>query len=131
MRAQQTSVRRAPVKFKVGQHVRISQEILKFAKGGEQNYTTEIFHIHKEVPRTPRPVYELVDLLGKHMEGQFYAEELSPVIVTKKKVYHIDKKLRKRVRNGSREVYVKWRGYPKEINSCISAKAVKKHGIWK
>jgi hypothetical protein len=41
-----------------------------------------------------------VDLLGKHIEGQFYAEELSPVIVTKKTVYRIDKILRKRVRNG-------------------------------
>jgi hypothetical protein len=33
MRAKQTSVRRAPVKFKVGQHVRISKEKLKYAKG--------------------------------------------------------------------------------------------------
>jgi hypothetical protein len=49
-----------------------------------------------------------VDLLGKHIEGQFYAE-LIPVIVTKKRVYHIDKILRKRDRNGSSEVF-KWRG---------------------
>jgi hypothetical protein len=33
MRAKQTSVRRAPAKFKVGQHVRISKKKLKFAKG--------------------------------------------------------------------------------------------------
>jgi hypothetical protein len=56
------------------------------------------------VPRSPRPVYELVDLLGKHIEGQFYAEDLSPVIVTKKTVYHINKILHKRVRNDSSEV---------------------------
>jgi hypothetical protein len=91
---------------------------------GEQNYTTEIFQIHKVVPRTPRPVFELVDLLGKHIEGQFYAE-LSPVIVTKKTVYHIDKILRKRVRKGIKEVYVKWDGYPDKFNSLIPAKAVK------
>jgi transposase len=59
MRAKHNSLRRAPVKFKVGRHVRISKEKLKFAKCGEQNYTTEIFQIHKVVPRTPRPVYEL------------------------------------------------------------------------
>jgi phosphopantetheine adenylyltransferase len=76
-------------------------------------------------------VYELVDLLGKHIEGKFYAEELSPVIVTKKTVYHTDKIPRKRVRNGINEVYVKWDGYPDEFNSWISAKAVKKHGIGK
>jgi hypothetical protein len=91
---------------------------------GEQNYTTEIFQIRKFVPRSPRPVYELVDLLGKHIEGQFYAE-LSPVIVIKKIVYRIDKILCRRVRNGISEVYVKWRGYPNEFNSWIPAKAVK------
>ena len=41
-------------KFRVGQHVRISK-MMKFAKGGEQNYTTEIFKIRKVVYRTPVP----------------------------------------------------------------------------
>jgi hypothetical protein len=82
------------------------------------------------VPRTPRPVNELVDLLGKHIEWQFYAE-LSPVIVTKNIVYHMDKILRKRVRNGSSEVFVKWRGSPDEFNTWIPAKEVKKYGIRK
>jgi hypothetical protein len=71
-------------------------------------------------------VYELVDLLGKHKEGHFYAGELSPVIVTKKTVNRIDKILRKRVRKGINEVFVAWVGYPKEFNSWIPAKAVKK-----
>jgi hypothetical protein len=83
MRAKHTSIRSAPVKFKVGQHVRISKEKLKFAKGGEQNYTTEIFRTHKVVRNIPRRVYELEDFLGKNIEGQFYAEELSPIIVTR------------------------------------------------
>jgi hypothetical protein len=48
-----------------------------------------------------------------------------PVIVTKNTVYHIDKILRSRVRNGSSEVFVRWRGYPHEFNSWIPAKAVK------
>jgi hypothetical protein len=74
-------------------------------------------------------VYELSDLLGKHIEGQFYAEELSPVIDTKNRVYPIDKILRKRVRNGSVQFLVKWSGYPMDINSWIPAKAVEKHGV--
>jgi hypothetical protein len=131
MRSKQTSIRHALAKFKEGQHVRISKEKLKFAKGGERNYTTEIFQTKKVEPRTPRPVYELVDLLGKHIEGQFYTEEVSPLIVTKNTVYHIDKIMRKRIRNGSSEVFVKWRGYLDEFNSWIHAKAVKKHGIGK
>jgi hypothetical protein len=39
------------------------------------------------VSRIPRPVYELVDLLGKHIDGQFYGQELVPVIVTKNRSY--------------------------------------------
>jgi hypothetical protein len=101
MRARHNSIRRAPVKFKVPQHFRISKEKLTFAKGGEQSYTTDIFRIQIVVRKIPRPVYELVDLLGKHIGGQFYEEELSPVIVTKHKSYPIHKILRKRVRNGS------------------------------
>jgi hypothetical protein len=34
------------------------------------------------VRKNPRPVYELVDLLGKHIDDQFYGEEINPVIVT-------------------------------------------------
>jgi len=62
------------LKFLVGQHVRISKEKVKFAKGGEQNYTTEIFKVHKVVHRTPRPVFEIEDLRGREIEGQFYTE---------------------------------------------------------
>jgi len=58
--------------FQAGQHVRISKEKMSFGKGGEQNYTTEIFRIIKVIRRTPRPAYELEDLNGKVIEGQFY-----------------------------------------------------------
>ena len=62
--------------------MRISKEKMKFAKGGEQNYTTEIFKVSKVVHRTPRPVFELEDLRGQEIEGQFYSEELVPVRIT-------------------------------------------------
>jgi len=41
--------RLSKLKFRVGQHVRISKDKVKFAKGGEQNYTTEIFKVRKVV----------------------------------------------------------------------------------
>jgi len=45
----------AQPKFRVG-HVRMSKEEMKFAKGGEKNYTTEVFRIIKVIRSTPRPV---------------------------------------------------------------------------
>ena len=107
MRSRHSTIRSAAVRFSVGQHVRISKEKLKFAKGGEQNYTTEIFRISKVVRRAPRPVYELQDLLGKHVDGQFYAEELSPVLITKSTTYAIDKILGTRGRGDSLEYLVR------------------------
>jgi len=68
--------------FRVG-HVRISKEKMKFAKGGEQNYSTEVFRVIKVIRRTPRPVYELEDLNHKVIDGQFFNEELTPVRITK------------------------------------------------
>jgi len=47
--------RLSKLKFRVNQHVHISKEKMKFVKGGEQNYTTEIFKVRKVVHRTPVP----------------------------------------------------------------------------
>ena len=124
MRIRHRAIRSAAVRYSVGQHVRISKEKLKFAKGGEQNYTTEIFRISKVIRRVPRPVYELRDLLGKHIDGQFYAEELSPVTVTNATTYAIDKILRRRGRGDSLEYLVRWRGYGPEFDSWIKAASV-------
>jgi len=93
--------RLSKLQFRVGQHVRISKEKVKFAKGGEHNYT--------ELHRTPRPVFELEDLHGQEIEGQFYTEELVPVRITKQTTYKIDKILDKRVRRGLLEYLVRWK----------------------
>jgi len=49
MEARRRRVRVAKVKFRVGQYVRISKEKMKFAKGAEQNFSTEIFRIAKVI----------------------------------------------------------------------------------
>ena len=74
MRARQSAVKRAVAKFRVGQRVRINKGKIKFAKGGEQYYTTAIFNTLKAVHKTPCPVYELGNWLGWQIHGQFYAQ---------------------------------------------------------
>jgi len=118
-------IRVANVKFSLGQHVRISKEKMKFAKGGEQNFSMEIFRITKVIERRPRPVYELEDLNKTPIEGQFYAEELTPVRISKETTYKIDKILDKRVRRGIKDYLVRWIGYSKDFDSCIPAYSVK------
>jgi len=101
-------IRVAKVKFNVGQHVRISKEKMKFAKGGEQIFSTEIFRNKKVIERRPQPVYELVDLNKTPIEGQFYAEELTPVLISNETTYKIDNIIDMRVSRGIREYLVRW-----------------------
>jgi hypothetical protein len=47
---------------------------MQFAKGVEQNYSTEIFRTTKVIKRRPRPIVELQDLNNTPINGQFYQE---------------------------------------------------------
>jgi len=98
---------------------------MKFAKGAEQNFSTEIFRVDKVIQRRPRPFYELEDLNRTPIDGQFYQEELTPVRDTKSTVYKIDKILDERVRRGILKYLVRWRGYSRDFDSWIPASSVK------
>ena len=106
MEAKSLRVRIAKAKFRVEQHVRISKEKMNFAKVAEQNFSTEIFRIVKLIDRIQRAVYEL-DLNGTPIDGQFYQEELTPVRITSRTTYKIDKILHKRFRRGIRKYLVR------------------------
>jgi len=98
---------------------------MKFAKVGEQTFSTEIFRITKVIERRPRPVYELEDFNKTPTKGQFNVEELTPVRITEETTYKIDKILDKRVRRGIRKYLVRWKCYSKEFDSWITASSVK------
>jgi len=83
---------------RVGQNVPISKEKMRFAKSGEQNFSTEIFKVLKVIDSRTRAVFELEDLIGTPRDGQFYREELTHVRMTDRTAYRMDKILDKRVR---------------------------------
>jgi len=97
---------------------------MKFAKGGEQTFSSEICRVTKVLERRPRPVYELEDLNNTQIEGQFCTEELTPLRITEQTEYKIDKILDQRVRRGSREYLVRWKDYSKDFDSWIPASSV-------
>jgi len=81
------------------------------------------------IERRPRPLYELEDLNGTPIDGQFHQEELTRVRVTRHIVYKIDKILNKRVRRGILEYLVLWRGYSKDFDTWVPASSVKKRNV--
>jgi len=91
----------------VGQHVRISKEKMRFAKAAEQIFSLEIFRVAKVLERRPRAVYELVHFNRTPIDGQFYRKELTPVRITDRTTYKIDKILEKMVRRYIREYLVR------------------------
>jgi len=111
--------------FRVGQHVRISKESMRFAKPAEQNFSTETFKVAKANDRRQRAVYELVDLNGTPIDSQFHHEELTPERITDLTFYKTDKILHMRGRRGIRENLVRWRGYGQEFDSWVPAASVK------
>ena len=102
-------------KFKVGDRVRIVKKKKTFDKGYTPNWTEEVFTV-SEVKNTNPPTYSIKDWKDEQIKGSFYEEELQKTTQTK---YRIEKVLKKRNRNGVKEVLVKWSGYNKEFNSWI------------
>jgi hypothetical protein len=71
LNARRTKIPQGVVKFKVGDHIRITTKKVKFAKGYEQTFSTIIFRVVKVFQRMPQPVYELPDLQDRPIAGQF------------------------------------------------------------
>jgi hypothetical protein len=91
----------------VGDLVRITKERVKFAKGYEQNFSTEIFRIVEVIQPMRQPVYELSDLQSRLIEGQFYNYELVKVTVSPQTELQIDKILRTHKKDGINQHLIK------------------------
>uniref|UniRef100_A0A1I7YXE1 Integrase catalytic domain-containing protein n=1 Tax=Steinernema glaseri TaxID=37863 RepID=A0A1I7YXE1_9BILA len=105
-------------KFNVGDAVRISKQKTLFEKGYIPNFTYEIFHIKERLPRTP-PVYRITDFTKTEtIAGVYYETELVKVC-TKDKAYRIEKILKTRKRNGTKEYFVRFLGYRDNHNAWV------------
>ena len=101
----------SPVKFHVGEKVRISRKKDTFKKGFAPNWTEEVFQVSL-VKHTNPITYSLEDLRGEPVKGSVYGQELQ---ATDQQIFRIERVLR---RQGQR-AYVKWRGYSNAFNSWV------------
>ena len=100
-------------KFKIGDHVRISEYKNIFAIGYMPNLS-EVFIISK-IKNTVPWTYIINDLNGEEIIGTFYEKELQK---TNQKEFRIEKVNK---RKGDK-LYIKWKGYDNSFNSWIDKK---------
>ena len=108
--------------FKMGDKVRITKLKNIFAKGYEPNWTQQVFVISEALPRFP-PVYRIKDLLNDSIEGIFYEQQLQKVSKDEI-IYKVESILKRRVKDGRKQVFVSWLGYPDKHNSWEDANQI-------
>jgi transposase InsO family protein len=105
-----------------GSMARISKAKGLFEKGYMPNWSQEHFTVNPTPPGPPRKgtkrgVYKLTDYNGEPIRGVWYPEEVQSISDNQ---YRIEKVLRRKTApDGTKELYVKWEGWPEKFNSWI------------
>lgn len=103
--------------FSIGDYVRISKMKTKFSRGYHEQSQNEIFKIYGINEKLLIPIYYLQTYNGEEkIEGGFYGFEITKVT---NEIYRVEKVLKQRIRNGLKELYVKWIGFDETYNSWI------------
>lgn len=104
--------------FKQGDLVRLARKDSIFRKGYLENWTFEVFKIDK-INKTVPVTYTVVEFNGSPVTGSFYKEELQK-INKDKDIWSVEKIIKKRkLRDGSVELRVKWLGFDNSYNSWV------------
>ena len=106
----------------VGTKVMISTNKGVFERGFAPTFQPQVYEISKRLNTVPF-TYHLIDHSDQPLKGSFYRQELQPVS-EKLQTFVIERIVRRRVKNGQRQVLIKWENYPETQNSWIAESAL-------
>ena len=112
-------------RYKIGQLVRLAHQRKPFTKLYNEQWTYEVFKISKRFQMQSIPLYQLVDLLGDSVLGNFYQAELQAVDQNENTLFEIEKIVKTRKINRTAQYLVKWVGYSDKFNSWVNKSDVK------
>lgn len=110
--------------FKKDDLVRISHKNMVFDRSYDEHFTREIFKINQRMRMQGIPVYKIKDFQDEPIKGNFYESELQKVNKDVDAMWFIEKKIRKRKKNGKIEWLVKFDGWPDKFNQWIAEKDI-------
>ena len=112
-----TAAGKRKFKFQVGDLVRLTHLKHVFQRDFQEKWTQEIFIVTSRNIREGVPVYTVQDWAKEPVEGAWYESELQKVRKDKDVLWKVEKILRRRTRQGQKEVLIKWIGWPDKFIS--------------
>jgi hypothetical protein len=111
-------------KLSVGQTVRVAKTKEKMSRGYQERFNQEHYKIVEVVTRQPIVMYKLqsMDTL-EIIQGNFYENELQ---VIDGDVFKVDRIVKRRIKNGRKEVLIKWKAFGEQHNSWEPASNIVK-----
>ena len=114
---------RKKFKYNISDRVKIPYMKKTFDREYSEKWSGEIFTITDRKINQNQPMYQLKDYNNDIIDGYFYEPELQIAYLDNDIIYKIEKILKKRTRN-KKELFVKWKGWPKKFNSWILEESV-------
>ena len=93
----------------MGDKVRLNKKHRVFQKGYLPGWTEEVFLVR------PVVTYTLTEWNGTPIKGIFSEEDVQKVVLPDEALFRVEKVLKRK----GNQVFVAWKGWPKEYNSWI------------
>lgn len=106
-------------RYKINDLVRLSHLKHIFRRGYNQQFTGEIFKVSKRFHLQGIPMYKVRDFNEELIEGDFYENDLQKVDKSEDSLWLIEKVIKKRVRKGQTELFIKFESWPEKFNQWV------------
>ena len=119
-----------PLAFKFNLHdvVRVSLNKATFDKESKENFSTLLYYITNRTKPDGLPRYKVKNAENETINGSFTENELQKVITDQHTTYRVEKILAKRVKDGIKQVKVRWINYKPSFDSWIDESEVETSG---